>query len=194
MSTAALETAEKIYTVAEWLELEKSAALRHEFYYGKLIPMAGEAKRANIIAGNLRRILDVPLYEKGFQIFDHDVKAEVVPNGIYRYPDLVVAPVVDDEDEYIVKHPVLLVEVASAGSGQRDRIKKRREYLEVPSLWYYLIVNQEEMLAELHSRDNDGRWMQHYFTEPNEMIELPRFELRFPLSTVYERLKEGLLA
>jgi len=52
MSTT-FTTAEKLYTVAEWLELEKSAELRHEFYYGNLIPMAGEAKRANILAGTI---------------------------------------------------------------------------------------------------------------------------------------------
>ncbi len=190
MSTAAPATAEKLYTVAEWLDLEKSAELRHEFYYGKIIPMAGEAKKANRIAINLLKVMDDHLFQRGFEIFDHDIKAEVVPNGIYRYPDLVVAPIADDEDEYIVKHPVLLVEVASDGSGQRDRVKKRREYLEVPSLWYYLIVNQEEMLVELHTRDSDGRWAQHYFTEPEEMIELPHFELKFPLSAIYARLKE----
>jgi len=193
MSTT-FTTAEKLYTVAEWLELEKSAELRHEFYYGNLIPMAGEAKRANILAGTIRLIIDMALYEKGFQVFDHDIKAEVVPNGIYRYPDLVVAPVVDDEDDYIVKHPVLLVEVASESSSQRDRIKKRREYLEIPSLWYYLIINQDEMLAELHSRDNDGRWTQHYFTEPEEVIDLQRFELSFSLSAVYARWKERPLS
>lgn len=190
MSTAAPETAEKIYTVAEWLDLEKSAELRHEYYYGKLIPMAGEAKRANIIAGNIRRILDGSLYEKGFHIFDHDIKAEVVPDGIYRYPDLVVASITDEEDEYIVKHPVMLVEIASEGSGQRDRVKKLREYLDVPSLWYYFIVAQDDMLAELHTRDSDGRWTQRYFTESDEMIELPQFELRFPLAAIYARLKE----
>ncbi len=184
-----MNTAEKFYTVAEWLHLEKSAELRHEFYYGKLFLLSGGSKRANRITSNLIEILDVSLYAKGFEIFDHDVKAEVVPNGIYRYPDLVVAPIADDEDDYIVKHPVLLAEVASEGSSQRDRIKKRREYLEIPSLWYYLIVNQNEMLAELHLRDNDGRWMQYYFTEPEEIIELSRFELSFPLSAVYERWK-----
>jgi len=45
------------------------------------------------------------------------------------------------------------------------------------------------MLAELHSRDNDGRWTQHYFTEPEEVIDLSRFELSFPLSALYERWK-----
>lgn len=187
--TTAPGTTEKLYTVEEWLEFEKTAEVRHEYYFGKLIPMAGEAKRANIIAGNIKRQLDIPLYNKGFQIFDHDIKAEVISDGIYRYPDLVVAPVVDDEHDYIVKHPVLIAEVASDQSGQRDRIKKRKEYFDIPSLWYYLIADQDEMIAELHLRGENGRWETQYFTEPDDVIRLSRFELEFPLKAVYERLK-----
>lgn len=187
--TTAPGTTEKLYTVEEWLEFEKTADVRHEYYFGKLIPMAGEAKRANIIAGNIKRQLDVPLYEKGFQIFDHDVKAEVIPGRIYRYPDLVVAPVVDDEHDYIVKHPDLMAEVASDQSGQRDRIKKRKEYFDIPSLWYYLVADQDETLVELHIRGEDNRWETQYFTEPDDVIRLSRFDLEFPVAAIYERLK-----
>ncbi len=190
--TTAPDTAEKLYTVEQWLEFEKTAEVRHEYYFGKLIPMAGEAKRANRIANNLIKQLDDHLYERGFEIFDHDIKAEVVPNGVYRYPDLVVAPVVDDEHDYIVKHPVLMAEVTSDQSGQRDRIKKRKEYLAIPSLWYYLVADQDEMLVELHIRGEGNRWETQYFTEPDDMIRLSRFELEFPLKAVYMRLKMPL--
>ncbi len=187
--TTTVEVAEKLYTVTEWLELEKVAEVRHEYHYGKLIPMAGEAKRANIIAGNIKRALDVPLYAKGFLIFDHDVKAEIVHDGIYRYPDLVVAPVVDDEDDYLVKYPVMLVEVASEGSGHRDRVKKRREYFQVPSLWRYLIADQNEMLLELHTKGENGQWQPpQYLTEPDELVVLSRFDLTFRVAEVYQRL------
>ncbi len=183
------EVAEKLYTVAEWLELEKVAEVRHEYYYGKLIPMAGEAKRANRIAMNLIGILDKPLYERGFELFDHDIKTEVIIDGIYRYPDLVAAPIVDDEDDYIVKYPVLMVEVASESSGHRDRVKKRKEYLRIESLWYYLIVDQDEMF---HARGENGQWQPpQYLTEPDETVELPRFELTFGVAKVYQRLKIG---
>jgi Uma2 family endonuclease len=187
--SATLEISEKLYTVEEWLELEKRSDVRHEYYYGKLIPMPGEAKRANIIAGNIRLKIDEPLYKKGIQIYDHDVKAEVVPKGIYRYPDLVAAPVSDDEDDFIIKQPVLLVEVASEGSRNRDQVKKRIEYLEVPTLIYYLIVSQNEMWAELHLKNDDGRWETQYFTEPAEVIEMKRFELKILMSDIYKRIK-----
>lgn len=114
-----LETAERSFTVEEWLEWEKNSDTRHEYHYGKLIPMAGEAKKANKIAKNLVKLLDDHLYEKGIEVFNHDVKAEVAPGKIYRYPDLVAAPIADDGDDYIVKMPVLIVEVASENSRNR---------------------------------------------------------------------------
>jgi Uma2 family endonuclease len=187
--TVKLEIPEKLYTVEEWLELEKQSDIRHEFYYGKLIPMAGESKNANVIAGNIKRNIEVQLFEKGFMIFDHDIKTEVDQSNIYRYPDLVVAPVVDDEDEYIVKHPVLLTEVSSENSRHRDRVRKRKEYFKIPSMWYYLVIFQDEMMAELHLKYEDGTWGTQWYTEPTDLIELPKFDLKIVLSDIYWRIK-----
>ncbi len=189
---ATLEIAEKLYTVEEWLALEKDSDVRHEYYFGKLIPMAGEAKRANKMANNILVKLRDPLLEKGFEIYDHDVKTEVLSGGIYRYPDLIVAPVVDDEDDYIVKLPVLMVEVSSQNSGHRDRVKKRREYRDVASIWYYLVIDQDEMLVELHVKREDGRWETQYFTEPEDELSLERFGLKLKLSDIYARVKLDL--
>jgi len=55
------EVSERLFTVREWLDFEKTAEQRHEFYFGKLILTAGEAKRANIIAGNIKKVVDDPL-------------------------------------------------------------------------------------------------------------------------------------
>jgi Uma2 family endonuclease len=189
MITKTLEVLEKEYSVKEWLALEKESDIRHEYYYGKLLPMAGESKTANIIAGNFKRNTEVQLFEKGFMTYDHDVKTEVSKSTIYRYPDLVVAPVVDDEDEYIVKHPVFMAEVTSQNSRHRDRVRKRREYFKIPSLWYYLIILQDEMMAELHAKREDGSWDTQYFTEPTDVIELVRFDLKVVLRDVYWRVK-----
>lgn len=180
---------ERLFTVEEWLDLEQQSEVRHEFYFGQLIPMAGEAKDANRIAKNFIKRLDDTLLEKGFETFSHDVKAEVLPNGIYRYPDLVVAPVIDDEHEYIVKHPVLLLEVASAESAQRDRVKKRKEYHQVAYLWYYLIVSQDEMSVEVHQRNAEDTWGVTYFTEPQDLIELPRLGVSIQVADLYDRVK-----
>lgn len=186
---ATLDIPEKLFTVEEWLAFEKRSDVRHEYYYGKLTPMAGEAKRANKIALNLVKLMDDHLYEKGFETFAHDVKAEVLPGKIYRYPDFMVSPVSDDEDEFIVKQPVMLVEVASEDSNYRDRVKKRKEYLKIPTIWYYLIVSQDDMWVELHLKNENGRWETQFFTEPSDVIEMKRFDLKLSLSSIYNRIK-----
>jgi Uma2 family endonuclease len=165
-----IETNEKIYTVQEWLELERVSETRHEYYYGKLIAKLGEAKNANRIAQNIVKKLDDSLFDKGFEIFIHDIKTQVLENGIYRYPDVDISLIADDSDDYIVKIPIMIVEVSSEDSKHRDRIKKRKEYRAIPTLWYYLIVNQDEMLIELHIREEGNFWNVLYFTEPNEEI------------------------
>ena len=48
-----MEATNKIYTLQEYFELEKNAITKHEFVYGKIIPIHGEAKQANEIVTNL---------------------------------------------------------------------------------------------------------------------------------------------
>ncbi|MBI5915031.1 MAG: Uma2 family endonuclease [Bacteroidetes bacterium] len=189
MTIGTLDITDRQFNVEEWLELEKQSEVRHEFYYGKLIPMAGEAKKANRISKTLVKLMDDHLLEHGYEAFYLDVKVEVLPNGIYRYPDMVVAPVSDAGHEYIVKYPVMLVEVASEDSSYRDRVKKRKEYFKIPGLWYYLIISQDEIWVELHLKSDDDNWTTRYFTEPEDVIELERFGLKLSISALYKQAK-----
>jgi len=189
MTVGTVDITERQFTVEEWLEFERQAEVRHEYHYGKLIPMAGEAKKANRISKSLVKLMDDHLLERGYEAFYLDVKAEVLPNGIYRYPDMVVAPVSDAEDEYIVKQPVMLVEVSSEDSSYRDRVKKRKEYFKVPSLRYYLIISQDEVWIELHMKMEDGNWTTRYFTELEDEIELKIFDLKLDVSAIYKHAK-----
>ena len=185
MVTAA---SEKLYTSEEYFEFEKSSEVRHEFYYGKLIEMPGESRLANQIAKNILKKWDDVLEEQGYFLYSHDVKAEVKKNKLYRYPDLVVTPESDDSDDYIVKSPVIMVEVASEKSWRTDTGAKRREYSALPSLKYYLIVSQEETFVELCIRKGTD-WTFVHFEDLNETIELADFNLKITLSEIYHRVK-----
>ncbi len=189
MTIGTLDITERQFTVEEWLEFEKQAEVRHEYYYGKLIPMPGEAKKANRISKTLVKLMDDHLLEQGYEAFYLDVKAEVLPNGIYRYPDMVVAPISDNEHEYIVKQPIMLVEVASEDSSYRDRVKKRKEYFKIPSLRYYLIISQDDVWIELHIKLDDGNWTTRYYTEPEDVVELEKFKLKLDVAAIYKHAK-----
>ncbi len=182
--TSIAEVLEKRYTVEEYLDLEKTSETKHEYYYGKLLPMAGEKKKANRIARNILRNIEGPLLDQGFDVYFHDVKTAVKPGYVYRYPDLVVAPLSDNQDEYLVFEPVLAVEVASDESLSRDRGKKLDEYTHLATMQYYLIVNQEEMLVEIFTRDGE-KWSFEVFSQAESVIDLPVFGLQLTLGEVY---------
>ena len=61
---------EKLYTVEEYFELDENSDIRHEYHYGKIIPMPGESKIANLIASNCNRNLWLALKGKGYRIFN----------------------------------------------------------------------------------------------------------------------------
>ncbi len=185
-----IATLDKTYTVDEYLEFEKNSEIRHEFYYGKLIEMPGESRIANQIVKNILKKWDDVLEAQGYYLYSHDVKAEIKLNGVYRYPDIIITPESDNEDEYIVKTPQIIVEVASEGSWKTDTGAKKREYSALPSLKYYIIVSQEEMFVELCSNNGDN-WTFAFFEEPQETIDLPDFELKISLSDIYHRVKFG---
>jgi Uma2 family endonuclease len=185
---AELQVLEKSYTVEEYFELEKHSEIRHEYYYGKLLPMTGESKNANRIAGNCEFQLRLQLRKKGLDFFRHDVRMLVREQKIYRYPDFVIAPVVDDSDSHLIKQPILIIEVSSDNSDHTDRVTKRNEYLNLPTVEYYLIISQSERLIDLYSKDKKG-WRFDSFSKEEEVIEFPNLGAKLSLADIYDEVE-----
>ena len=179
---------EKLYTVDEYFELEKHSNIRHEFYYGKLIAMPGESKNANEIAQNCAFTFRTELRQRGFRIFIEDVRTVVKGNKIYRYPDVVVADEEGDGDTHNVKKPRILVEVISETSKYRDRVTKLQEYSKLPSLAYYIVVDQDTVNVEVYSRrEND--WAYQLLENLTDVIDLSVLGTSLSLATIYENIK-----
>jgi Uma2 family endonuclease len=180
--------AEKLYTVEAYFELEKRSEVRHEFYYGKLIEMPGESKIANRIANNIMANWRKPLIDKDYEMYSHDVKAQVKYNGIYRYPDIVVAPYSDDSDDFVVKEAVIMVEVASIDSMRRDSVTKLKEYSGLATVQYYLVVSQDEASVQFFYR-NGKDWSFIMFEDLEDLILMPKFDLHITVADIYDRVK-----
>ncbi len=176
--------ADKKYSVEEYFELEKTSEIRHEFINGELIPMPGESKKANKIARKIVRLLEDKLNSKVFDIFNHDVRL-MLENNRYRYPDIAVAPTIDDEDSHAITQPVLIVEVFSENSVKTDTVDKLREYSVLPTLQYYLIVSQEEPFVEVYAKNAD-KWEFRYYTDLQENIELTALDASLLMGDIFE--------
>ncbi len=183
MLTATL-VADKKYSVEEYFELEKTSEIRHEFINGELIAMLGESKKANEIVGNIYISLRNTFKKRALKVYNHDVRL-MLENNRYRYPDIIVAPTIDDEDSHAITQPVLIVEVFSENSVKTDTVDKLREYSILPTLQYYLIVSQEEPFVEIYAKNSD-KWEFSYFTNLQESIELTALDASILMGDIFE--------
>ena len=182
-----LTVAEKIYTVEEYFELERNSEVKHEFVEGQLIEMPGEKRIANRVAGSIYALLLQLLNHEVFEVYIQDVKLSTVKNKRYRYPDVMVVPVVDDEDDDMVHQAVLIAEILSPSTEKIDRNEKLKEYSKIPSVQYYLLVSQEEPIIELYRRNGDV-FEYTFFTEKTNVINFPFFDIKLTLDDIYKNI------
>jgi len=182
-----LTVAEKIYTVEEYFELERNSEVKHEFVEGQLIKIPGEKRIANRVAGSIYALLLQLLNHKVFEVYIQDVKLSTVKNKRYRYPDVMVTPVVDDEDDDMVHQAVLIAEILSPSTEKIDRNEKLKEYSKIPSVQYYLLVSQEEPIIELYRRNGDV-FEYTFFTEKTDVINFPFFDIKLTLDDIYKNI------
>jgi Uma2 family endonuclease len=95
-------------------------------------------------------------------------------------------PVLSDEVKpRSLTNPVLIVEVTSASTAERDHYEKFTLYRQIASLRQYLMLSSEEVHAELYSLDELGRWI---FTETRDLtavLDLSCIACQVPLGEVY---------
>jgi Uma2 family endonuclease len=174
-------------SVAEYLEGEKDAAVRHEYVAGQAYAMAGASARHNRIAGNIFSRLNDLLDGAECEPFISGMKVRVAPDLVY-YPDVVVTCDPPGGDPYVRTEPRLVVEVLSPSTERADRREKLAAYENCASVVEYAIVSQDRMLVELHRRAGDG-WQTELFTEPDERCAFDSVGLTLTLADIYRNVR-----
>ena len=168
-------------TVAEYLESEKNGTIRHEYLDGEVYAMSGASKRHNLISINLITQLRELLREGPCQVFIVDFKVFIEALNFFYYPDIVVACDPEDDDDYFVKRPVLVVEVESPSTAAIDRREKLMAYRKVESLREYLRLSQDSIKAEIHRRDDEGTlWSEEVAADQELRLESVGLSVALP--------------
>jgi Uma2 family endonuclease len=181
------------WTVEEYLEFEKTSPVRHEYVDGEIYAMAGESKNHNRIAGRIFSILDQHLAGSRCEAFIENVKVKV-SLSLYYYPDVVVtcAPgaIIENEDDYIIDDPVLIVEVLSKSTARTDRIEKLREYKNLPNLREYVIVSQYHVQVEIYRRQSTGEdWTKQTYSDLQSEMRFDSIGVAVSLEDIYRRVR-----
>ena len=174
-------------SVAEYLEGERDAAVRHEYVAGQAYAMAGASARHNRIAGNIFARLNERLDGAECEPFISDMKVRVAPDLVY-YPDVVVTCDPPGGNPYVRSEPSLVVEVLSPSTERADRHEKLAAYKNCPSVREYALVAQDRMLVELHRRVGEG-WQAELFTEADERCAFDSVGLTLTLADIYRNVR-----
>ena len=185
--TMALTKANHRLTEAQYLEIERAADFKSEFFDGEMFAMAGGSRRHSLIASNLIRELGNQLKGRPCVVYNSDLRIKIETSGLYTYPDASVvcgaSKSVTGADDTIV-NPVLLAEVLSDSTEAYDRGRKSEQYRQIPSLREYLLINQNEPHIELMVR-GENKWILHEASGANARIELPALEITLSLTEIY---------
>ncbi|MBA3388675.1 MAG: Uma2 family endonuclease [Actinomycetota bacterium] len=173
-------------SVKDYLALEESANVRHEYIAGEIYAMVGVSRRHSRIAGNVFRRLANSAVGGPCRVHQSDVKFRV-NDDVFYYPDVMVACGTEPENPYFEDEPCLVVEVVSPSTEATDRREKLAAYKRVSSLKAYLILDQERMRVERHFRDEEGTWRRA------DLVDERRFPVPCPEGTLsLAEIYEGL--
>jgi Uma2 family endonuclease len=149
------------YTYREYLALEESANVRHEFFDGEIYAMAGGTPEHAAICANVTTSLNVQLRGKGCRVHSSDLRIRVLETGLATYPDVTVVcrqAELDPENRQTITNPTVLVEVLSPSTAAFDRGEKLSHYKRIGSLREIVLVAHDERLVEVWRREASGSW------------------------------------
>ena len=149
------------YTDTEYLALEASSNVKHEFLDGQIYAMAGGTPEHAALAAAVIGLLFPALRAGRCRAHDADLRVRVPATGLTTYPDVTVIcgpRELDPGDRQAVTNPTLIVEVLSRSTEDYDRGDKFDHYRQLPSLQQYVLVSFREPCVEVWTRDagSDG--------------------------------------
>jgi Uma2 family endonuclease len=145
-------------TYADYLALEASSNVRHEFLDGQIYAMAGGTPEHAALAAAVITLIGPQLRGGECRPYNSDLRVRT-PTGLTTYPDVTVIcgrREIDGGDSLAVTNPALIVEVLSRSTEEYDSGAKFEHYRSVPSLREYVLVSHRERSVEVRSREEDG--------------------------------------
>lgn len=182
--------AKTIPTAAEYLEAERQADYKSEFYQGHIYPlyggdpirgMSGATVNHNRIARNL--LTEITQHFKGrpYEAFGSDMKVRVDLADCFFYPDVsgLCGPInFHDDKKDVYLNPAFIIEVLSDSTASFDRGKKFKSYQNIPTLKEYVIVSQKKPAVEVFKKDGP-QWTSRLHHEGSLVLDSVSCEIPF---------------
>ena len=160
---------------------------RYEFVRGRIVEdMTGGTLAHAKIARRFASAFESRIDEQLWEITNGSDRGVDTPETI-RCPDVVVEPAGAPGKSLSTVNPVVIVEVLSQSSGERDLEIKPTEYLALASLQAYIVASQDQPVCQVWLRGVDGNFPAQPVTIEgrDQVIHIPAPSVAIPLAEVY---------
>ncbi len=171
------------WTVTRFLDWEDRQEGKHEFDGTQIIDMTGGSRAHQRIVSNLLRWMEDTLNPDRFDAIQ-EMRIDV--GGKIRYPDLAIVKAPVDETDRTLRDAVVVFEVLSEETAERDLGPKLADYLRLPSIRRYVTIDQARVAVTSRERTPSG-WTHADLTGGS--LDLPEVGAAVPLAAIYRRVR-----
>lgn len=188
------------FTEEEYLQMERLATERHEFYkgeifimpgFGELLAMSGAAENHNEIFSNLFTSIGSQLKGKKCRPYGPDMRLNISENTLYTYPDITIyckSPVENAEDDN-ASNPTVIIEILSPSTRNYDMGGKFDLYRDITTLEEYILVDSEIVKVYAFRINKAGYWELEEYKRAEDIMEIKSVRLSIPLIEIYQGTK-----
>ncbi len=168
-----------------FLDWEGRQDERFERLDGVVRMMSGGTIAHDLIGANLIAALRPQLRGGPCVVQGSNLKIVARAAGAVMYPDLFVRCGPLPPGTTSCETPVVVVEVLSTSTAQRDLTRKKYAYQTIPSVAAIVYVSQREPWVDIVRRTEHG-WADGYVEGMDAVLELPEIGVAVPLALIYE--------
>lgn len=189
-----------VYSVEEYLALERQADERHQYLDGEIFEMSGESLAHSRIGINFLGELHSQLKGKPCEALSPNMKVRSGPylkgqrntKGLFSYADLTVVcgqPLFHDEHQDVLLNPTVIVEVLSPSTSDFDHGEKFFRYRQwIDTLADYVLAWQSAPLIEHYQRQPGGTWLLKQTEGLDASLYLASIDSALKLGDIYDRV------
>ncbi len=173
-------------TPEEYLAGERMSESKHEYRIGVVREMPGASWAHSSLSRNILTELHVQLRGKKCKTYGYGMRLRIRRMGLlfYYYPDVTIDCSGSRDDE--MEMPTVVFEVLSPSTDQTDRGDKLLNYLALPSMRVYVLVDQFYHAVTVFRRSGESdAWPMEFLGDVKRTLELPEIGCSLPLTAIY---------
>jgi Uma2 family endonuclease len=178
-------------TPEQYLEIERAAEFKSDYYDGHMYAMSGGSLRHAIAIAGLARALGNALSKRPCTVTTSDLRLRVGSGKLYTYPDVIVfcgeAKLADQHNDTLL-NPTVIAEVLSPSTEAYDRGLKTAHYRTIESLQEYALAWQTEPRIEVYQRQSGGRWLLTEFMGLDAVCKFESLDCNVALADIYHNV------